>query len=203
MIDFEAVRHAYRSPPPPNDHVPTIEERIAAYEHQRVRQAQELGLDPRVEGLGEHGSLIGGPGKPPTRFEGGQFAGNGGSLGVCDGCQDAAQCFRILLLGHQQVVEVAVSEYAEVEYSALELSCQNLRSAFRWDVGSVCPLSVGVADGGPRNRHENGGAFREMDTQPASFDFHGLRPLGPRVLQVGRSLRLAGLRFAPDSGRDP
>lgn len=74
MIDFEAVRHAYHSPPPSNDHVPTIEERIAAYEHQRVRQAQELGLDPRVEGVGEHGSLIGGPGKPPTRFEGGRRA---------------------------------------------------------------------------------------------------------------------------------
>ena len=37
----------------------------------------------------------------------------------------------------------------------------------------MCPLSVGVADGGPRNRHENGGAFREMNTQPASLNFHG------------------------------
>ena len=74
MIDFEAVRRAYHSPPPPNDHVPTVEERIAAFERQRVRQACERGLDPQTERLGEHGSLIGGPGKPPTRFEGGRRA---------------------------------------------------------------------------------------------------------------------------------
>ena len=74
MIDFEAVRRAYHSPPPPNDHVPTIEERIAAFECQRVRQARERGIDPRTKGMGEHGSLIGGPGNPPTRFEGGRRA---------------------------------------------------------------------------------------------------------------------------------
>ena len=74
MIDFEAVRRAYHSPPPPNDHVPTIAERIAAFERQRVQQARERGIDPRAQALGEHGSLIGGPGKPPTRFEGGRRA---------------------------------------------------------------------------------------------------------------------------------
>ena len=74
MIDFHAVRRAYHSPPLPGDHVPTIEERIAAFERQRVRQAKERGLDPRSERLGEHGSLIGGPDKPPTRFEGGRRA---------------------------------------------------------------------------------------------------------------------------------
>lgn len=74
MIDFKAVRDAYRYPPPPNDHVPTVEERIAAFERQRFRQAEERGLDTQAEGLGEHGSLVGGPGKPPTRFEGGRRA---------------------------------------------------------------------------------------------------------------------------------
>ncbi len=74
MIDFEAVRHACYSPPPPDDHVPTIEERVAAFERQRMGQARERGIDPRAIGLGEHGSLIGGPGKRPTRFEGGRRA---------------------------------------------------------------------------------------------------------------------------------
>ena len=74
MIDFEAVRRAYRAPPPPDDHVLTIEERVAAFERQRVRQARERGIDPVAEGLGEHGTLIGGPGKRPTRFEGGRRA---------------------------------------------------------------------------------------------------------------------------------
>ena len=45
-----------------------------AFERQRVRQAWERGIDPVADGLGEHGSLIGGPGKPPTRFEGGRPA---------------------------------------------------------------------------------------------------------------------------------
>ena len=53
MIDFHAVRRAYHSPPPPNDHFPTIEERIAAFERQRVRQAEERGIDPQSERLGE------------------------------------------------------------------------------------------------------------------------------------------------------
>lgn len=74
MINFQAVRRAYHSPPPPDHHVPTIEERIAAFERQRVRQAEERGLDLQAEGLGEYRSLIGGPGKPPTRFEGGRRA---------------------------------------------------------------------------------------------------------------------------------
>ena len=74
MIDFQAVRHAYRHPPPPGDHVPTIEERVAAFERQRVADAKARGIDPRAAALGEYGSLIGGPGKPPTRFEGGRRA---------------------------------------------------------------------------------------------------------------------------------
>ena len=72
MINFDAVRRAYYAPSPLDDHVPTIEERIAAFERQRVRQARERGIDPVDHGLGEHGSLIGGRGKRPTRFEGGR-----------------------------------------------------------------------------------------------------------------------------------
>lgn len=74
MINFQAVRRAYRSPPPPGDHVPTIEERIAAFERQRVADARQRGQDLRTSRMGEYGSLIGGPGKPPTRFEGGRRA---------------------------------------------------------------------------------------------------------------------------------
>lgn len=74
MIDLEAVRHAYHFPPPPDDHVPTVEERIAAYERQRVAQAVERGIDLKSARLGEYGALVGGPGKPPTRFEGGRRA---------------------------------------------------------------------------------------------------------------------------------
>ena len=74
MIDFHAVRHAYHHPPVPGDHVPTIEERIAAYERQRVADAQARGVDLEAAALGESGSLIGGRGKPPTHFEGGRRA---------------------------------------------------------------------------------------------------------------------------------
>ncbi|MDE0371487.1 MAG: hypothetical protein OXI73_02925 [Rhodospirillales bacterium] len=74
MIDFEAVRRAYFFPLPPGDHVPTVEERIAAYERQRVAEARRRGLDMRDSRMGEYGSLIGGPGKPPTRFGGGRPA---------------------------------------------------------------------------------------------------------------------------------
>ncbi len=74
MIDFDAVRRAYHAPPPLDDHAPTIEERIAAFERQRVQQARERGIDPATEALGEHGSLIGGPSKRATRFEGGRRA---------------------------------------------------------------------------------------------------------------------------------
>ena len=74
MIDFQAVRQAYRSPPPAGDHIPTVEERIAAFERQRVAAARQRGEDLRDSGMGEYGSLIGGQGKPPTRFEGGRRA---------------------------------------------------------------------------------------------------------------------------------
>lgn len=74
MIDFQAVRRAYYFPPPPGDHIPTIEERIAAFERQRIADARRRGENLRTSQMGDHGSLIGGPGKPPTRFEGGRRA---------------------------------------------------------------------------------------------------------------------------------
>lgn len=52
--------------------MPSVEERIAAFERRRVERARERGIDPRTRALGEHGSLIGGPGKPPTTFVGGR-----------------------------------------------------------------------------------------------------------------------------------
>lgn len=66
MIDFERVRHAYFNPPAndPPDHILTREEHIALHERRAVSACLASGGDPRVQGLGEHGSLIGGPGKP-------------------------------------------------------------------------------------------------------------------------------------------
>ena len=65
-IDLEAVRRAYRNgPPAPGFHgIPTREQRIAESERVLVRYCVEAGRDPREEGLGRHGALIGGPGKP-------------------------------------------------------------------------------------------------------------------------------------------
>ena len=74
MIDFQAVRHAYHSPPPIGDHIPTVEERIAAYERQRLADTIRRGIDPSTTAIAEHGSLIGGKGKPPTIFQGGRRA---------------------------------------------------------------------------------------------------------------------------------
>ncbi|MDE0124084.1 MAG: hypothetical protein OXN97_05855 [Bryobacterales bacterium] len=67
-IDFDAVRKAFHGPslPSPPDHLPTREEVLA--EHQRIclQVNREFGIDPAVRAVGEHGSLIGGPGKPLT-----------------------------------------------------------------------------------------------------------------------------------------
>ncbi len=67
-LDFEAVRRAFYGPPlaSPPDHLPTQEELLAEHERIRLRCRIDLGLDPASEGVGEHGSLIGGPGKPLT-----------------------------------------------------------------------------------------------------------------------------------------
>ena len=67
-IDYSAVRKAFFGPSleSPPDHLPTKEEVLA--EHQRIclQCTAELGLDPADRAIGEHGSLIGGPGKPLT-----------------------------------------------------------------------------------------------------------------------------------------
>lgn len=66
-IDLDALRRAYfaseeRKGPP--DHIPTREELYALYEQRAVAACLAVGRDPVTEGLGEHGSLIGGPDKP-------------------------------------------------------------------------------------------------------------------------------------------
>ena len=67
-IDYAAVRKAFYGAPlaSPPDHLPTPEEVLA--EHQRIcmQCTIDLGLDPSTRAIGEHGSLIGGTGKPLT-----------------------------------------------------------------------------------------------------------------------------------------
>ncbi|MYF50365.1 MAG: hypothetical protein F4220_09475 [Gammaproteobacteria bacterium] len=65
-LDLEAVRAAYAAGPPSDEfvRVPTREERVAESEHELVRLCIEGGRDPAAERLGQHGALIGGPGKP-------------------------------------------------------------------------------------------------------------------------------------------
>ena len=67
-LDFDAVRRAFHGPPlaSPPDHLPTQEELLAEHERIRVRCRLDLALDPVAAGVGEHGSLIGGPAKPLT-----------------------------------------------------------------------------------------------------------------------------------------
>ena len=67
-LDFDALRRAFHGPPlaSPPDHLPTQEELLAEHERIRVRCRLDLGLDPVAEGVGEHGSLIGGLAKPLT-----------------------------------------------------------------------------------------------------------------------------------------
>ena len=67
-IDFDAVRKAFYGPPLPSplQQLPTREEILA--EHQRIclQVTRELGVDPSPAAIGEHGSLIGGIGRPLT-----------------------------------------------------------------------------------------------------------------------------------------
>lgn len=67
-LDFKAIRKAFHGPPRarPPDHLPTREELLAEHERIRVECRLEVGLDPSADGVGEHGSLIGGAGKPLT-----------------------------------------------------------------------------------------------------------------------------------------
>ena len=67
MIDFDLVRACYFDPPPPDPlRVPSDEELIARYERRRFERCIVRSGDPVAEGLGPHGSMIGGPGKPIT-----------------------------------------------------------------------------------------------------------------------------------------
>ena len=67
MIDFDLVREYYFNPPPRDPiSVPSDEELIARHERQRYESCILRLGDPVAEGLGPHGSMIGGPGKPVT-----------------------------------------------------------------------------------------------------------------------------------------
>ena len=65
-IDLDAVRSAYRGETlgPDFNCVPSREERIAESERVFVRLCENSDQDPEAEGLGYHGALIGGHGKP-------------------------------------------------------------------------------------------------------------------------------------------
>lgn len=67
MIDFDLVREYYHNPPAPDPlSVPSDEELIARHERRRYESCILRLGDPVAEGLGPHGSMIGGPGKPTT-----------------------------------------------------------------------------------------------------------------------------------------
>ena len=69
MLDLAKIRHFYFHPPPDDpEHESTPEELWAAAERQAVEECLLRGGDPEAEGLGEHGSLIGGPDKPARCF---------------------------------------------------------------------------------------------------------------------------------------
>ena len=69
MLDVAKVRAFYFRPPASDsERIPTLEELYARYERRRVEECILRGGRPQDEGLGEHGSLIGGPGKPLTVF---------------------------------------------------------------------------------------------------------------------------------------
>lgn len=69
MLDIAKVRHFYFHPPADDpERVPSREELYADRERRDVENCVLSGGDPREEGLGEHGSLIGGPGKPIRHF---------------------------------------------------------------------------------------------------------------------------------------
>ena len=69
MLDLKKIRRLYFDPPPPDpDRLPSREELYAREERRAVERCLLSGGDPRTAGLGEHGSLIGGPRKPLRRF---------------------------------------------------------------------------------------------------------------------------------------
>ena len=67
MLDFDQVRACYFDPPPYDpERIPSREELTARLERDRVEDCLLRLGDPVAEGLGPHGSLIGGGGKPLT-----------------------------------------------------------------------------------------------------------------------------------------
>ena len=69
MLDIAKIRHFYFNPPPDDpERLPSREELYARAELRAVESCILAGGDPREQGLGEHGALIGGPGKPPRQF---------------------------------------------------------------------------------------------------------------------------------------
>ena len=65
MLDHNEIRAAFFNPPADHpEREPTREELWARAERRAVETCLRWGGDPKTEGLGEHGSLIGGPGKP-------------------------------------------------------------------------------------------------------------------------------------------
>ena len=72
-IDQEALREAYFNPPDEGEFrdIPTREDYMAEAERRFVNLCLERGGDPKAEGLGKHGALIGGPDKPVRLHTGG------------------------------------------------------------------------------------------------------------------------------------
>lgn len=71
MLDLGLVRAFYHEPPPHDpERIPSREELYARYERDRFECCLLRGGDPEAEGLGPHGSLIGGRSKPLTLFHG-------------------------------------------------------------------------------------------------------------------------------------
>lgn len=69
MLDVAKIRYFYFHPPSDDpEHETTPEELWAAAERQAVEGCLLRAGDPKAEGLGEHGSLIGGPDKPARCF---------------------------------------------------------------------------------------------------------------------------------------
>ena len=67
MIDYDLVRAYYFDPPTRDpERVPSAEELIARHERRRFENCILRLGDPVAEGLGPHGSMIGGPDKPAT-----------------------------------------------------------------------------------------------------------------------------------------
>ena len=69
MLDVLKIRHFYFHPPSHEpEHASTPEALWAAAEREAVEGCIRRASDPKAEGLGEHGSLIGGPDKPTRCF---------------------------------------------------------------------------------------------------------------------------------------